>query len=112
LDKQGGDISKLQPSSRSVLLDRASKDYLVSTTALRNAKDIDDPELLSAVRTQALNASRVLDKIYGANKPAQVPPPAGAAAAPKISTGQQVTLKNGQKVTITKVRPDGTFDYK
>jgi hypothetical protein len=46
--------------------------------------------------------------------PAAVPPRA-PAAAPKppqgLQPGARVTLRNGKKVTITKVNPDGTFEY-
>ena len=79
LDKNSGDIEKMQPSSRAVLLDRASKDYLQSTSALRNIKDIDDPELQTAVRNQALKSASLLDQLHGVKKPdaAQVDVPSG-----------------------------------
>jgi hypothetical protein len=31
---------------------------------------------------------------------------------PGVVVGQKVTLKNGQAVTVTKVKADGTFEYR
>lgn len=50
--------------------------------------------------------------------PAGGTPPVTAPAAPtsdpmrpRVHAGQSVTLRDGRRVTVTKVYPDGTFDY-
>lgn len=89
----------------------------------------DDPEIFPSVR-------RMFGR-GGTDAPAMAPPAAPPAAAPVapgakaplpiapraaapapvappkgLQVGASVTLKSGQKVTVTKVNPDGTFEYK
>lgn len=93
----------------------------------------DDPEIFPSVRQQ-FGGSRGAAPAAPAAAPAPAPgaimgdglPPAArpampaprrpmpppAAAAPKgLAPGATVKLKNGKTVTVTKVNPDGTFEY-
>jgi hypothetical protein len=47
----------------------------------------------------------------GAPKPTPFAPPPAAKPPQGLQPGARVTLRNGKKVTITKVNPDGTFEY-
>jgi hypothetical protein len=62
-------------------------------------------------RDEALKAAEdsyqsELSALRGSPKPTPQPNP------PQIKVGQTVTLKNGKQVEVTKVNPNGTFEYK
>jgi len=129
-DKDGNtDLGKISAGSKQVLYDHASKGLADSSRAMLSAiqkhtaatANYDDAakeeaeQEIETLKPIVQGYGETLRQLHGHPKaaPAQAAPNQSSSATPaKIAAGQQVTLKSGQRVTVTKVNPDGTFDYK
>src|SRR6267143_995359 len=129
-DKDGNtDLGKISAGSKQVLYDHASRGLADSSRTMLAAVDkhararaaFDDSaaeeaqQEIETLKPIVQGYGDTLRQLHGHPKaaPAQTALNQSSSATPaKIAAGQQVTLKSGQRVTVTKVNPDGTFDYK
>jgi hypothetical protein len=134
------DLNKISEGSKVILYDRASKNVQVTGRTLTGLQEklskfgpqgaTPDPDAAKEIQSQIDELKPIHDKYArqlatltgnqgkapaAGNSAASAPKGATnvnpAASAPKIAVGQQVTLKNGQRVTVSKVNADGTFSY-
>jgi len=85
-----------------------------------NSGDESDPEIRALDAKIADEQAREQDAIdqmhprirERVTKPAPTPKAKSAPTPSQYKVGDKVTLKNGQQVTITKLNPNGTFQYR
>jgi hypothetical protein len=118
---QANDAYKIQHDETvaqlSALKDKADNYVREAIAADRRAEF--DPQAAADAREfrqKAESAYDQFDKVQAASHPnsplRKVDSGRNTTPAPGVVVGQKVTLKNGQNVTVTKVKPDGSFEYR